>query len=179
MDQKCVVMGVCGGIAAYKACEIVRLLVKADVDVHCILTKAGAEFITPLTLQTLSKNPVHLEMFNLIEESKIGHISLAERADCLLVAPATADVLAKVNAGICDDLLTTVFCATKAPKIFAPSMNSNMWENPVTKRNVFELKKLGYKFIEPTSGELACGDIGQGRLADTEAIADFVLSTIK
>jgi phosphopantothenoylcysteine decarboxylase/phosphopantothenate--cysteine ligase len=172
-------MGICGGIAAYKSCEIVRLLVGAGIDVHCILTKSGREFITPLTLQTLSKNPVYTEIFSLIEESKVGHISLASRADCVLVAPATANFMAKVSAGICDDLLSAVICAAKAPVVFAPSMNKNMWSNPIVKRNVADLSKLGYKFVGPSEGELACGDSGSGRLEAPQKIADFVASIIK
>ncbi len=172
MTVKSVIVGVCGGIAAYKSCELIRKFVKLGHDVHCILTKAGAQFITPLTLQTLSQNAVHQDMFNLIDESKIGHISLARRADIVVVAPATADLIAKVAVGICDDLLTTVICATKAPVLFAPSMNDAMWENPITRRNVNSLSELGYHFVEPDFGELACGTSGGGRLAPVQAIAE-------
>ena len=179
MSKKTVVLGICGGIAAYKSCDLIRSLIKNNIDVHVILTKGGAQFITPLTLQTLSNNVVHQEMFNLIEESKIGHISLAERADAIVAAPATADVIAKVNAGICDDLLTTVICATKAPVIFAPSMNNSMWESPITQRNVKALRELGFKFIEPEEGELACGTSGKGRLPSTDDILKFVISNLK
>jgi len=166
LAKKNIVLGIGGGIAAYKCCELVRLLVKEGADVHCVLTKAGAQFVTPLTLQTLSKNPVHTDMFNLIQEKEIGHISLADRADLVLVAPATADLIAKVSCGICDDLLTTVICATRAPVVFAPSMNVNMWENSITKENVAKLRKHGYQIIEPVSGDLACGYEGQGRLPE-------------
>jgi phosphopantothenoylcysteine decarboxylase/phosphopantothenate--cysteine ligase len=174
MKGKMVVFGITGGIAAYKSCEIVRLLVKAGAEVHTILTKAGAEFVTPLTLQTLSRNPVQTEMFDLLQEMEVGHVSLADKADVVLIAPATADVIAKAAHGICDDLLTTVLCATKAPVAFAPSMNVHMWENPITQENVKKLQKIGWHLIEPDTGELACGYEGKGRLPDPEAIVKFV-----
>jgi phosphopantothenoylcysteine decarboxylase/phosphopantothenate--cysteine ligase len=178
MNEKCVVMGICGGIAAYKSCEVVRLLAKDGFDVHCILTEAGAKFITPLTLQTLSQNAVHTDMWNLIDEAKVGHISLADRASAVIVAPATADIIAKVAAGICDDLLSTVICATKAPVVFAPSMNVHMWENKITQRNIRTLKEFSYKFIEPDEGPLACGYDGKGRMASPQSIFDFVKKTV-
>jgi len=174
MKGKTVVFGITGGIAAYKSCEIVRLLVKAGAEVHTILTKAGAEFVTPLTLQTLSKNPVNTEMFDLLREMEVGHVSLADKADIVLIAPATADIIAKAAHGICDDLLTTVLCATKAPIAFAPSMNVNMWDNSITQENVAKLQKLGWHLIEPDEGELACGYEGKGRLPDPEAIVKFL-----
>jgi phosphopantothenoylcysteine decarboxylase/phosphopantothenate--cysteine ligase len=174
MKGKTVVFGITGGIAAYKSCEIVRLLVKAGAEVHTILTKAGAQFVTPLTLQTLSKNPVHTEMFDLLHEMEIGHVSLADRADVVLVAPATADIIAKAAHGICDDMLTTVLVATKAPVAFAPSMNVQMWDNPVTQKNVAMLRELGWHMIEPEAGELACGYEGKGRLPDPDKIIKFV-----
>ncbi len=178
LDQKTLVLGIGGGIAAYKCCELARLLAKSGADVHCVLTKAGAQFVTPLTLQTLTSNPVHTEMFSLVQEKEISHISLADQADLVLVAPATADLIAKVSHGICDELLTTVICATKAPVLFAPSMNSNMWENPITQENVDRLKKHGYKFIEPAEGELACGYEGKGRLPELEVILKEVVEVI-
>lgn len=168
--KKTIILGISGGIAAYKCCDLVRLLVKSGADVHVVLTKAAMHFVTPLTLQTLSKNPVHTEMFSLIEEGEIGHISLADRADMVVVAPATADIIAKVACGICDELLLTVICATKAPVVFAPSMNSNMWANPITQENIKRLKGLGYRFIEPATGDLACGYEGKGRLPEPEQI---------
>lgn len=179
LTKKTVVLGIGGGIAAYKCCELVRLMVKEDAEVHCILTKSGAAFVTPLTLQTLSKNPVHTDMFNLIQEKEIGHISLADRADILLVAPATADLIAKAACGICDDLLTTVICATRAPRVFAPSMNVNMWENAIVQENVARLKKHGYRIIEPVEGDLACGYEGKGRLPEAEQILKEVQSAIR
>ncbi len=179
LKNKSIVLGIGGGIAAYKCCELARLLTRAGADVRCVLTAAGSQFVTPLTLQTLTANPVHTDMWSLIQESQIGHISLADRADLVLVAPATADLIAKVAHGICDDLITTVICATKAPVLFAPSMNSNMWQNPITQANVAGLKKFGYRFMEPGIGELACGYEGKGRLPEPEEILDIVLKTIK
>lgn len=174
--NKTIILGIGGGIAAYKCCELVRLLVKEGIDVHCIITKAGQQFVTPLTIQTLSKNPVHTDMWNLIAEREIGHISLADRADLMLVAPATADILAKVACGICDELLTTVISATKAPVLFAPSMNVNMWENPITQDNVKKLKKYGYHFIDPEKGALACGCRGAGRLPEPQDIIKKIMA---
>lgn len=179
MKGKTVVFGITGGIAAYKSCEIVRLLVKAGAEVHTILTPAAQNFVTPLTLQTLSRNPVHTDMFQILEEMDKGHISLADGADVVLIAPATADVIAKAAHGICDDLLTTVLCATKAPIAFAPSMNVHMWENPITQRNVATLQKLGWHLIEPDEGELACGYEGKGRLPDPGEIVKFVENIAK
>jgi phosphopantothenoylcysteine decarboxylase/phosphopantothenate--cysteine ligase len=176
LNGKSIILGVSAGIAAYKSCEIVRELKKSGSDVHVVMTKAAHHFVTPLTLQTLSGNPVHSEMFDLISENEIGHISLADRADIILIAPATADIIAKVAAGICDELLPTIISATKAPVVFAPSMNTNMWENKITQRNISTLKELNYKFIEPEAGELACGYSGKGRLPETSVIVDFINS---
>lgn len=179
LKAKNLVLGIGGGIAAYKCCELVRLFIKEGADVHCIITKAGAQFVTALTLQTLSANPVHTEMFSLIEEKEIGHISLADRADLILVAPATADLIAKIACGICDDLLTTVVCATRAPVLLAPSMNVNMWKNPIVMENVARLKKLSYHIIEPDEGWLACGYEGKGRMADLEVILKHTQTALK
>ena len=176
LKKKTIVLGIGGGIAAYKCCELARMLAKQGASVHCVLTAAGAQFVTPLTLQTLTGNSVHTEMFNLIQEGEIGHIALADRAELVLVAPATADLIAKVAHGICDELLTAVICATKAPVVFAPSMNSNMWTNPITQGNVAKLKEHGYRFIEPAEGELACGYEGKGRLPEPTEILEYIKS---
>lgn len=171
-------LGICGGIAAYKCPEIVRLLVKEGFETHVVLTREAEQFVTPLTLQTLSGRPVHRDLFELTQEQQIGHIVLAECAACILVAPATANILAKVVHGICDDLLTTIICATKAPVIFAPSMNVHMWENPITQRNVARLQGFGYEVIPPVAGELACGYEGLGRLPETVALVAAIQSYI-
>jgi phosphopantothenoylcysteine decarboxylase/phosphopantothenate--cysteine ligase len=170
LQGKCVVLGVTGGIAAYKAAELLRLLVKAGAEVHVIMTSSAQEFVVPLTFQTLSGNPVHTELFNIIQEQEIGHISLADRADLLLIAPATANLIGKVANGIADDLLTTTLMATKAKVLFAPAMNSNMWENPLYRKNQQTLEALGCHFIAPAYGELACGWQGQGKLPDPQEI---------
>ncbi len=170
LQGQCVVLGVTGGIAAYKAAEVLRLLVKAGAEVHVIMTRSAREFVTPLTFQTLSGNPVHTELFNVIQEQEIGHISLADRADLLLVAPATANLIGKVANGIADDLLTTTIMASKAKILFAPAMNSNMWDNPLYRANQQKLETLGYHFIAPAYGELACGWQGQGKLPEPREI---------
>lgn len=170
LQGKCVILGVTGGIAAYKAAELLRLLVKAGAEVHVVMTRSAQEFITPLTFQTLSGNPVHTELFNLIQEQEIGHISLADRADLLLVAPATANLIGKVANGLADDLLTTTIMATRAKVLFAPAMNSNMWQNSIYQNNQAKLESFGYHFIEPLYGDLACGWQGQGKLPEPQAI---------
>jgi len=175
MSGNNVLLGICGGIAAYKSCGLVRMLKKDGCEVRCILTKSGSEFVTALTLQTLSEAPVATDMFDLIKEREIGHISLAKFADVVVVAPATANIIAKVACGICDDMLSTTICATKAPVVFAPAMNAGMWENPVTQKNVATLKNLGYCFIEPETGKLACGDEGPGRMAELEKIRQVII----
>lgn len=170
LQGKCVILGITGGIAAYKGAELLRLLVKAGADVHVVMTRSAQEFITPLTLQTLSGNPVHTELFSLIQEQQIGHISLADRADLVLIAPATANVVGKVAHGIADDLLTTTIMATRAKVLFAPAMNSNMWHNQLYQQNQARLEEVGYHFLEPAYGDLACGWQGPGKLPDPEVI---------
>src|SRR6266446_10496420 len=172
MKDKTIVLGVTGGIAAYKAAEIVRLLVKEGAAVRVIMTKNAQEFITPLTLQTLSGHPVSSETFNLTQESEIGHIRLADSADLMLIAPATANVIAKLAHGLADDLLTTLLLATTAPILIAPAMNVHMYAHPLVQENMRKLASLGYSFVEPTEGFLACGYEGKGRLADPEDIVE-------
>lgn len=174
LKNKTIVLGVTGGIAAYKSAEIVRSCVQQGADVHVMMTRAAKEFITPLTLQTLSGHPVHSELFDLTQEQEIGHISLADRADIIVIAPATADIIAKTAHGICDDLITTVLCATRARVLFAPAMNVHMWNNPITQDNVKKLQKLGFHFLEPATGDLACGYTGKGRLPDPEKILEAI-----
>lgn len=168
-----VVLGVTGGIAAYKACEIIRELAKMRANVHPILTASGAQFITPLTLQTLAKNPVVTDLFNLISESEIGHISLAQKAHLVLVAPATANIIGKIRAGIADDMLSTVVMATNAPVLLAPAMNTQMYASAAVRENMEALRSRGFHFVEPGEGELACGTVGPGRLADTGTIVEM------
>lgn len=173
------VLGVTGGIACYKAVELVRLLVKDGFVVQVIMTRGAMEFVTPLTFQTLSGMPVATETFNLTQESEIGHINLADSADLFVIAPATANVIGKIAAGIADDLLTTVLMATKAPALIAPAMNIHMYENPILQENVRKLRRLGYHFIEPAEGYLACGYEGKGRLPEPEKILEEIRRLLK
>lgn len=169
-EPKHIVLGVTGGIAAYKACELVRLFVKGGYSVHVVMTEHARAFITPLTFSTLSGNPVGMAMFDGGAPETIKHIDLADDADLVVVAPATANVIGKVASGVSDDLLTTVISATKARVLFAPAMNVNMYENPITQANIERLKRLGYRFVEPGVGWLACGWEGKGRLAEPDEI---------
>lgn len=178
LKNKQIILGVTGGIAAYKSVELLRLLTKAGADVHVIMTRAAQEFITPLTFQTLSANPVHTELFNLIAEREIGHITLADRADLFIIAPATANVIGKIAAGIADDMLTTTVLATKAPVLIAPAMNVNMYTNPIYKDNEDRLRHYGYLFVPPEKGALACGWEGDGKLAAPESIFEAVVTTL-
>ena len=171
-----IIVGVTGGIAAYKAAELVSLLGKQGHDVRCIMTEAAQAFITPLTLQTLSGNPVYTDMFALQQnpEWKVEHIGLAHWADCMLIVPATADFIGKVAHGLADDLLSTCVMATDAPVYFAPAMNDRMYANPIVQSNIQTLRQAGYGFVEPVDGSLACGTSGKGKMASPEAIADVV-----
>lgn len=179
LKDKKIILGITGGIAAYKAAELTRCLVKKGAQVKVIMTRNAQEFITPLTMQTLSNNPVYTEMFALVESSEIGHISLADFADLVIVAPATANIIGKVAGGLADDLLSTTIMATRAPVIFCPAMNTNMYSNEIVRANIVKLAYEGYYFVEPASGELACGTWGSGRLAEIEDIieeTEFVLT---
>ena len=163
-----------GGIAAYKACELVRLIRKGGGEVTCVLTRAGAEFVTPMTLAALSERPVYTSLFDLKDEVEMGHIQLSRAADLILVAPATADLLARMAAGIADDLATTLLLATDKPVFAAPAMNVRMWEHEATKRNVARLRADGVAILDPDEGEMACGEYGPGRLPEPEAILAWV-----
>lgn len=174
-----VVLGVAGGIACYKAVELVRLLVKDGFSVQVVMTREAAQFVTPLTFQTLSGKPVATEIFSLTEESEIGHINLADQAQVFVIAPATANVIGKIASGIADDLLTTVVMATQAPVLFAPSMNVHMFENPILQENIRKLRRVGYHFIEPAEGYLACGYEGKGRLPEPEVIVEEIRGLLK
>src|SRR5688572_2469702 len=174
-----VVIGVTGGIACYKAVELVRLLVNGGFHVQVIMTRGALEFVTPLTFQTLSGNPVATETFDLTQESQIGHINLADSADAFVIAPATANVIGKIAGGIADDLLTTVLMATQAPVLVAPAMNVHMYENPILQENLRKLRRIGYHLMEPAEGFLACGYEGKGRLPDAEKIVEAVEGVLK
>jgi phosphopantothenoylcysteine decarboxylase/phosphopantothenate--cysteine ligase len=173
-----VLLGVAGGIAAYKSAELVRLLVKAGAEVRVILTEAAQKFITPLTMQALSQHPVGVDTFDLQSEATIGHIELADRAEVLVVAPATADVLARLAHGLADDLLTTVALATTAPLLLAPAMNVNMWNHAATQQNLAQLLGRGARTVGPAAGELACGWVGSGRMAEPAEIVVAVAAVL-
>jgi len=170
MSGKKVILGVTAGIAAYKAAEIIRLLRDSGFKVTVVMTEDAQRFITPLSLAVLSGNKVYSGMFDQPKDWDIEHISLAETADIILVAPATADIIAKLSGGLCGDLLNCVILASKAPVLIAPAMNDNMYKHPITRENISRLKKIGYKFIGPARGKLASGKVGLGRLADVEEI---------
>ncbi len=174
LNGKEIILGVTGGIAAYKAAELVRELTKKGAKIHVVMTRSAREFVTPLTFQTLSGNPVQMDLFSLIAGSKIGHVALAEMADLVVIAPATANIIGKVAHGIADDFLSTMIMATKSPVLFAPSMNVNMWTSISVQQNVDALKKAGYQFIGPEEGDLACEVIGQGRLATLSDIVERI-----
>lgn len=178
LKNRCIVLGVTGGIAAYKAVELLRLLTKAGAEVHVIMTAAAREFVTPLTFQTLSGNPVHTELFNLIAEREIGHISLADRADLFVIAPATANIIGKMAGGIADDMLTTTVMATRAPVVIAPAMNVNMYTNPLYRENEERLRRFGCSIVPPVEGTLACGWEGNGKLAPPEVIFDAAVAAL-
>lgn len=168
---KNVVVGITGGISAYKSCELVRSLVRDGAEVRCAMTRNAERFITPLTLQTLSGNKVASNLFDLTSESEIGHIKIADEADVVVVAPASASFIGKIASGIADSLLATVILATKAPVIICPAMNSNMYSNSIVQENIEKLRRHGFTIVEPAEGDLACGWTGRGRLAETDVIA--------
>jgi len=172
LKGKRVVLGVTGGIAAYKAAEFVRLLVKEEVDVHVVMTENAQEFITPLTFQTLSGNPVVTDPFALLEDAEIGHIALADLAELVVILPATANIIGKIANGIADDFLSTMVMATKAPVLLVPSMNVNMWENKALQKNIQTLVGTGYYLMEPGEGELACHWYGKGRLPELNEVVE-------
>lgn len=178
LKDKTVVLGVSGGIAVYKACDLVSKLKKAGINVHVIMTKSATEFVAPLTFQTLSQNYVVEDMFESPKTWDVEHISLAKKADLFVLAPATANVIGKVANGIADDMLTTTVMATKAKVLVAPAMNTNMYENPIVQRNIQILKDLNYEFVEPESGRLACGDVGSGKLASVDTICEKIISLL-
>lgn len=179
MIKKKIVVGVTGSIAAYKAADIVSGLTKLDCDVNVVMTKGGERFITPLTLQTLSKNKVYTDVFQEDCPSEVKHISLAEKADLFMIAPATANIIGKLANGIADDMLTSLYLAVKdIPMLIAPAMNTRMYENPVVTENLERLVKMGFQIIEPKTSRLACGSVGKGALADVSHILDIVKQTL-
>jgi phosphopantothenoylcysteine decarboxylase/phosphopantothenate--cysteine ligase len=178
LKDKTVVIGVSGGIAVYKTLDVISRLRKLGVNVKVIMTKSATEFVTPLSFQSLSQNYVVCDMFEEPKTWDVEHISLAKAADVFLIAPATANVIGKIANGIADDMLTTTVMATKGKVLIAPAMNTNMYENPIVQRNISILKDLGYSFVDPESGRLACGDTGKGKLASPETIVEEVVKLL-
>ena len=174
LDGKCVVLGVTGGIAAYKMANVASALRKAGADVHVIMTENATQFITPLTFETLTNNRCVVDTFARDFKYEVAHISLAKAADLILIAPATANVIAKMAHGIADDMLTTTVLASRCKKLVAPAMNTAMLENPITQDNLATLKKYGFGIIEPSVGMLACKDVGKGKLPDPEVLLDYI-----
>jgi len=172
LNGKEIIVGITGGIAAYKTAELVRELTKRGANVHVVMTKNAMEFVTPLTFQTISGNPVIHEMFELFSGSKIGHIALSDIADQMVIVPATANIIGKIANGIADDFLTTMVMAIIVPILFVPSMNTKMWESKIVQMNMEKLKDAGYEFMEPGTGDLACGTVGKGRLPTIEEIVE-------
>lgn len=178
LKDKTILLGVTGSIAAYKIANLASMLVKQHATVHVIMTRNACHFITPMTFETLTGNKCIVDTFDRDFDFKVEHVSLAKQADVVLVAPATANVIGKIAGGICDDMLTTTVCATKAPCIIAPAMNTGMWENPIVQDNVERLKKFGYEIITPASGRLACGDIGSGKMPDEETLMWHIMMAV-
>lgn len=173
-ELQTIVVGVTGGIGAYKSCELVRDLMRRGFRVKVVMTDSATRFVTPLTFRTLTGEPVAVSLWADEPESKVHHISLSSEADVVVLAPCTANVIAKLAHGRADDMLTTTVLATEAPVIVAPAMNTHMWRKEITQANVSALRARGFTFVEPGKGALACGDVGEGRLADPHAIADVV-----
>ena len=176
LHNKTIVIGVTGGIAAYKACDVVSKLRKRGASVYVIMTEAASKFVAPLTFQTLSNHFVVSDMFAEQKTWEVEHISLAKKADLMVIVPATADIIGKLAAGIADDMLTTTAMACRAPVMLAPAMNTGMYHNPIVQENIRKLTTLGYPVIEPVCGMLACGDEGEGKLADVDTIVEVITS---
>lgn len=179
MKNKCIVVGVTAGIAAYKICQLVSSLKKQGNEVHVIMTKEAEKFVTPLTFQTLSNQKVITDMFTVDYTPDVHHISLAKKADLFIVAPATANIIAKIAHGLADDMLTTTFLAATCPKLIVPAMNTNMLNNPITQDNIATCQKYGMHIMCSGAGYLACGDVGAGRLPEPEEIEDAIASLIE
>jgi phosphopantothenoylcysteine decarboxylase/phosphopantothenate--cysteine ligase len=178
LSGKEIIVGVCGGIAAYKVADVVSKLAQLGARVSVVMTRHATEFITPLTFEALSGRKVRTGAFEQADPGDTQHIKLTERADLMLIAPATANMIAKAACGICDDLLSLMISASACPVVFAPAMNDRMWANPIAQENVAKLKRLGYRFIGPESGWLACRNVGAGRLAEPQTIVDEIVQLI-
>ena len=175
LTGKTIVLGVTGSIAAYKTANLASMLVKLGADVHVIMTQNATKFITPMTFETLTDNKCIADTFDRNFSFDVKHVSLAKKGDLFMVAPCTANVIGKLAAGICDDMLTTTLLATKAPIILAPAMNTGMWENAILQDNIQRLQRYGYHFVEPAVGRLACGDVGSGKMPAEELLLEHIL----
>ena len=175
LTGKCVILGVSGSIAAYKAASLASLLKKQNCDVHVIMTENGSKFVSPMTFETITGNKCIVDTFDRDFRHEVTHVSLAKKADLIIVAPATANVIAKFAHGIADDMLTTTVLASKAIKVVSPAMNTNMYENPITQENIRKLESLGFNMVEPATGLLACGDEGKGKMPEPEVLMEHVL----
>ena len=178
-ERKKIILGISASIAAYKSCDLINILKKKGYEVICVMTPDAEKLITPLTLETLSGSKVHKDMFELPDKREISHISLAQKADIIVICPATANIIAKLAAGLCDNLLTCTVISSSAPVLIAPAMNDKMYKNKITQKNIQELKKAGYKFIDPIHGHLACGYSGVGHLAEVAHIAKRIEKILK
>lgn len=179
VKKKEIILGLTGSVAVYKSCEIARRLKGKGFNVSVVMTAEATRFITPLLMETVSENTVYQDLFSSPKERSPQHISLAKRGDLILIAPATANIIGKVACGICDDLLTCTVSSTKAPVVFAPAMNKEMFKNSIVQENISKLKKLGYRFIGPDKGRLVCGDSGEGRLASVETIVSEAIKALR
>jgi len=173
-----IIVGVCGGIAAYKVAEVVSKLVQAGAGVSVVMTEEATRFVTPLTFQALSGRVVRTSTFDLTDSSDPQHIVLTERADLILIAPATSNIIAKIAHGLCDDQVSLMVAAAACPVVFAPAMNNRMWANPIAQENVAKLTKLGYRFIGPEDGWLACRNVGPGRLSESQKIVEQITNML-
>ncbi len=178
LKGKTILLGISGSIAAYRACDLTRDLKAEGADVICLMTKAAREFIAPLTFQSLSGNPVYADPFVFTGEWNVLHTSLAERANLVLIVPATADIIARLAAGFADDMVTSVVLASRAPVLIAPAMNDNMYLHPATQENIKKLKSLNYRFVDPIVGKLACGKTAVGHIAGNASILERVFSVL-
>ncbi len=179
LKGKTVILGVTGSIAAYKAASLASMLVKAHADVHVVMSSHAINIINPITFETLTHHKCYIDTFDRNFEYDVHHVALAKKADIFVVAPATANVIAKMANGICDDMLSTTFVAFGGPKLFAPAMNTAMYDNPVTQDNIKKCLSYGYKMIEPAEGYLACGDTGRGKMAESEHIFEYIVNEIR
>jgi len=177
-DKKTILLGLSGSIALYRSCDLVRELKSGGANVICVMTKSAQKFVTPVTFQALSGNPVYTDPFSNEEDWAVLHTTLADKADLILICPASANIIARLAAGMADDMVASVVLASKAKVLVAPAMNDNMYANKITQENIQKLKKAGYQFVEPVEGDLVCGRVGMGHIAEQETILESVKSIL-